>query len=525
MTGPVTVVVIAYNDVTRLRDAVTSALAQGEAVGEVVVVDDASSDGTGAEADRLAAVNRRVRVVHHEVNSGGCGTPRNTGAAAARGEWISFLDSDDELPPGAVDALLSAARRHRADVAAGLCVRLEMPERRRLPWQPDLFLAESVHDGLSERPQTVHDTLSVNKLYRRRFLDVHDVRFPDGAAHYEDFVFTGRLYAAAPRFAVIPDPVYLWYARPSAANPSISLRRDRIGNWHDRLAAHRGAVDALRAGGEKGLALAAQVKFLAHDLPMYLRDLRLRTPQYREEWWRSTQEYIGSFAPEAFDTAAPADRWRAEAVLGRARGERAGLRRMAELSAVPPRLAPPYAGGDLAPEWDGQTPPVPLDGLRDAALTDLPLCVTADVRAGRRIVLRLELAEMYGRLAAEGPEHVEVELRHRVHGWVLRQRAPWSPVETGWRASVCFDAVALRRSAAMAAWDAWATLSFRSGPRMDVRVRAGGGLGRTVVPAAGSVLLLQPYATADSSLAVRVADGASGMRRVMRGRFTGRRRG
>jgi GT2 family glycosyltransferase len=515
--GSVTVVVIAYNDAVHVTEAVDSALAQGDAVGEVVVVDDASTDGTGGVADRLAEASPRVRVIHRATNSGGCGTPRNNGADAARGEWIVFLDSDDVLPPGAVDALRAAARRHGADVVAGLCVRKVLPEGREVPWQPDLFTAESVHDGIAGRARTLWDTLSVNKLYRRAFLTGKGIRFPDGAVHYEDFVFTGRLYAAAPRFAVIPDTVYVWHARPKAAQPSISLRQDRIGNWLDRLTAHRGAMDALSAAGEYGLVSAAQTKFLVYDIPMYLRELHRRTPEYQREWWRSVREHITAFTPRAVADAAPADRWRTAVLLGRETPADAGLRRLAELSAVPPRLAPPLARSGSAPVWDAGTPEVRLDGVTQAGLAELPLCVSADVRTGREITLRLSLSELYGRVAEGHPEQAEVILRNRVDHTVFRRRAVWrEDAGGGWRAAVAFDTAPMRGPHGMTVWDAVATVVFRSGDRVETKIRAGGGLGRRMAAGRGAaVLLLSAYATVDRSLAVRVAGARVGVRQVL----------
>ena len=521
MAGPVSVVVIAYNDVGRLAAAVTSALAQGDVVGEVIVVDDASSDGTGALADRLAEANPRVRVRHRPVNSGGCGTPRNDGMDLARGRWVVFLDSDDLLPPEAGPALLAAANRHGADVVAGLCVRLELPDGRRTPWCPDLFAEESVHDGLAGRPETVHDTLSVNKLYRRGFLVRHGIRFPDGARHYEDFVFTGRLYAAAPRFAVIPDTVYVWHVRSAGATPSISQRRDRIGNWLDRLASHHDAVEALAAGGGT-LAVAAEAKFVGYDLPMYLRDLHRRPADYQQQWWSATRAYLSTLTPRALAGAGACDRWRAAVVLGRPCPGRADVGRLAELSAVPPRLAPPYAGGAAGALWDLETPAVPLSGVAGVPLGELPLCVSARVRVRRQgITLALTLRELYGRVAAAGPDGVEVELRHRVDGTVLRRPARWREADgAGWRSEVAFDVSELREPAAMASWDVWARLGFGSGERLAVKVRAGGGLGRSVaVDNRGSVVLVQPHATVDRSLAFRVADGMAGARRVVAGRL------
>ncbi|HEY3477456.1 MAG TPA: glycosyltransferase family 2 protein, partial [Streptomyces sp.] len=246
-TGPVTVVVIAYNDAEHLPDAVRSALDQGDAVGEVVVVDDCSTDGTAAVLTQLAAADPRVTPVVRQTNSGGCGTPRNDGVAATSSPYVMFLDSDDVLPPGAVDALLPLAEKHRADVTAGRCVRRELPGDRETGWAPGIYdpaagatLPGTVINGIKDHPELLWDTLSVNKLYRTSFLRDHALAFPDGAFHYEDFVFTARVYAARPRLVYTDALVYVWHVRRQAGRLSISLRRADLSNWRHRIAAHRG---------------------------------------------------------------------------------------------------------------------------------------------------------------------------------------------------------------------------------------------------------------------------------------------
>ncbi|MCQ4083136.1 glycosyltransferase [Streptomyces sp. RB6PN25] len=520
--GAATVVVIAYNDAANVADAVASALAQGDAVAEVVVVDDASTDDTPQVIERLAAAEPRVRVVRRTANSGGCGTPRNDGIDAARSPWVVFLDSDDILPPGAVDALLAAAVRHDADVAAGLCVRRELPSGRELPWQPSLFAAESVHEGVAARPRTLWDTLSVNKIYRRDFLRERHIRFPDGAAHYEDFVFTGRVYAARPRLAVIPDTVYIWHVRYGTGRASISLRRDRITNWQDRVAAHQQVLDIMRDSGAQELLTAAQTKFLEHDLAVYLRELPQRTPEYQDQWWRISREHVRAFGAEAVRRATPAARWRTAVLLGRERAT-ARLGRLAELAADPPRLAPPYAGDAGHPLWDepgSAGDAIELDGLAGAPLDELPLYVAATVRTGRRLVVELRLADLYGRTAQARPVRAVVELRHRVTGKAHQYEAGWSATGDGWRTRVTVDASALCERDAITTWDVWATLVFREGGPVTTTVRATAGLGRRVqVGRRGQVLLLQPYATSSGWLAIRVADGLAGARRVLAGRL------
>ncbi|MFE8944584.1 glycosyltransferase family 2 protein [Streptomyces sp. NPDC007856] len=528
--GAVTVVVIAYNDAEHVAEAVASALAQGDPVGEVVVVDDASTDDTPHVLERLAATEPRVRVVRRAVNSGGCGTPRNDGIDAARHPWLVFLDSDDVLPPKAVDTLLAVARRHGADVTAGLCVRRELPGGREIPWQERLFTTESVHEGVAGRPQTLWDTLSVNKIYRRDFLLSRRIRFPDGAAHYEDFVFTARVYAAGPRFAVTPETVYVWHVRYGTGRASISLRRDRIQNWQDRVTAHQQVLEIMRDSGDQDLLIAAQTKFLEFDLAVYLSELPQRTPEYQDLWWRIAREHVGAFDAEAVRRATPAARWRTGVLLGRER-EAVDIGRLAELAADPPRLTPPYAGDARRPLWDeadsapGGPDAIVLDGLDDAPVALLPFHVVGNVGTGRRLVLELRLADLYGRTAHAGPVRATVELRHRVTGAAHRYEAEWEaePGGEGWRAVVAADVAALCAGGAITTWDAWVTLTFRDGESATRPLRAGSGLRRLVrMGRRGRVLLLQPYATNSGCLAVRVADGLSGVRRVVAGRVARR---
>ncbi len=98
----VSVVVPAYNMERFLEATLRSALAQTFRDIEVVVVDDGSTDRTGAIADAFAAADPRVRVLH--VQNGGVARARNIGIEAARGAWVAMLDADDVWHPDKIAA-------------------------------------------------------------------------------------------------------------------------------------------------------------------------------------------------------------------------------------------------------------------------------------------------------------------------------------------------------------------------------------------------------------------------------------
>ena len=528
----VSVIVSVFNDVTRVAEAVYSALDQGDAVGEVLVVDDASTDETPAVLARIEARDPRLRVITRAVNSGGCGTPRNQGIAAAREPYVMVLDSDDVLPPRAARTLLDAAVAHRADVVAGVAVRRELPAGVDTPWQRDLYPPDGARpavfpDGIRTRPTFLRDTLSAGKLYDRSFLEANGVHFADGDVHYEDFVFTAMVYAARPRLVAIPDAVYTWHVRRAAGRQSISLRRDEIRNWRDRVSAHAETVTVLEKAGEKALAKAAGVKFLDYDLRMYVRELGTRHRRYQAAWWGITRAHLSSFDAAVLAAAHPASRWIAAAILASA--EPIEVARLIELAAGPARLVPPYRTDENGlPVLGGGPTAVPLDGLMKLSLGRLPIAVDGAVRIGRRCEIRLRLHELYGRLAPARPQSVSLELRSRsgVTPVALRHPARLVNFRGDWTAALKVDVFELvragRAAAPMTAWTLWAKVRFADGRTLCTAVRApGGGSRRSFAyrpPAAFA--LVQAYTTSGGGLALRIAGGVSGVREVAAGRVT-----
>jgi glycosyltransferase involved in cell wall biosynthesis len=109
------VVIPMYNRARFIGRALASCLSQDFGDFEIVVVDDGSIDGS---PDVVASVgDPRIRLIRHEANRGRCPS-RNTGMGAARGEWLVFLDSDDELLPGALRAIHARASTLGDDVGA-----------------------------------------------------------------------------------------------------------------------------------------------------------------------------------------------------------------------------------------------------------------------------------------------------------------------------------------------------------------------------------------------------------------------
>lgn len=126
MNELISVIIPAYNAETYLSKCLDSILAQTYPYIEIVIVNDGSKDQTAEIADEYARMYpRRVAALH--VPNGGVTHARLTGAAAAHGEWIGFIDADDYIDADMYERLLSNAQKHQAQISH--CgYRLDLPD-------------------------------------------------------------------------------------------------------------------------------------------------------------------------------------------------------------------------------------------------------------------------------------------------------------------------------------------------------------------------------------------------------------
>ena len=154
-----------YNEIGNVERCVAEALATGRKITsdlEIVLVDDASTDGCGALADQLAERHPEVKVMHHAKNRKLGGALR-TGFAAATKDWVLYIDSD--LPIEMDDALLAVPLTANADMVIGNRQgRAEGPKREIMSWVYNRLIR--VLFGLN-----VRDVNFAFKLFRRSVLE------------------------------------------------------------------------------------------------------------------------------------------------------------------------------------------------------------------------------------------------------------------------------------------------------------------------------------------------------------------
>ena len=214
---PVSVVIPAYNAEATIRRAVRSVLDQTLPPAEVIVVDDASTDGTPAVVRRMAQADARIKLIASPVNRGPAAS-RNCGFAAAQGEWLAIQDADDAWCDNRLELMLGAAKRYGADLVGdnmllhdigtdeitrtGFSVKHGVREINPIDiFEQDVQLGAEFGYGL------------LQPLIRKSFLERHALSYIESMRYGEDMVFLAEIMFSGARGIIIPDPLYIYTTR------------------------------------------------------------------------------------------------------------------------------------------------------------------------------------------------------------------------------------------------------------------------------------------------------------------------
>ncbi|MEU0072482.1 glycosyltransferase family 2 protein [Streptomyces sp. NPDC006332] len=220
----VSVIVPVHNTGKYVDDCAPSLLGQSLPADEyeVIYVDDGSTDDTPGRLEKIAVAHPNVQV-HTMANSGWPGAPRNLGMRHAQGEYIQFVDHDDTLGPEALERLYEHATRNDADVVIGkMSTNMARPRR----------LFRHTVDNCTIENDELMQSLSPHKMFRRAFVELHGLRFPEGPWIMEDLAFVSAAYLKAERISILADyPCYYWMKRDDGGNNTRHRFNPRHGFW------------------------------------------------------------------------------------------------------------------------------------------------------------------------------------------------------------------------------------------------------------------------------------------------------
>ncbi|MGJ4892927.1 glycosyltransferase [Bradyrhizobium sp. HKCCYLS3077] len=218
----VSVIVANYNGERFVADAIRSVCRQSLRNLEVIVCDDASTDGSVQLVQQIGAADDRIRLVQLQRNAGPAAA-RNRALDIARGRWVAIMDSDDLVHPDRFEALIKAAESCHADIIADDLLAFESSRQTR----PYAVLrgkwAKEAHWV------TIEDYVRSNNFYgrgpalgylkpmfRRSLIEAGRVRYDERLRIAEDYDFVFRLMLSGAKFRTIPRLGY-FYRRHSGS--------------------------------------------------------------------------------------------------------------------------------------------------------------------------------------------------------------------------------------------------------------------------------------------------------------------
>lgn len=313
------VVTPAYNAEAYLAECVASVAAQAYDDWEMIIVDDGSTDGTADLAAGLAKSEVRIRLV--SKGNGGVSSARNAGLGVARGRYIIFLDSDDEMHPSAMAAYAAAISSGNPDVVQGVALRVDASGDgvSRIAVSSQMSLADSAEGAvgalaLADKAPLLHYVW--NKAYKRGLLETVQARFDESVSLGEDFLFNCRVLASTGPVVFIDADVCRYIQRTPASltrrfRPDELSRRRKMESAFRALLETFGQWEAKRSLYERSVGLIALESARSVALP----GCGLTGPQkctfVRSFYGSEYRGYVGAYV--ASDECARADR-----LLGRA---------------------------------------------------------------------------------------------------------------------------------------------------------------------------------------------------------------
>lgn len=234
LSGLVSVVIPVYNVEKYLRECLDSVVGQTYKNLQIILVDDGSTDTSGAICDEYAKKDERITVVHQENQ--GAGAAKNIGLELVEGEYLSLIDSDDYIDEKFYETMIRAMEKYNADVAQCLFTNLfadheikrkyyfPAPNTRKMSTKRYLF--EILYDWKY--------AIFANKVFKTKLLG--EAKFPVGRKIDDEF-FTYKLICKAKNVVNVNEHLYHYRMRQSSVmndNSRDKLNQDRLECFKER---------------------------------------------------------------------------------------------------------------------------------------------------------------------------------------------------------------------------------------------------------------------------------------------------
>lgn len=206
----VSIVIPVWNAKDFLMRCLNSIINQSLNQVEIICVNDASSDDSLAILQEYAFIDKRIQIIDLPKNSGESAA-RNVGLARAKGEYIAFVDNDDEIDLNFYEKVYALAKETGADIAKGTRMNYELDQRVR---------EHNINTHIAKN-KVYFTSQWWTALYRRSLIIDNNIRCPEGYPLNGDAVFLTKAVISANKVATTNDVYYHYHRRADSGNAMI----------------------------------------------------------------------------------------------------------------------------------------------------------------------------------------------------------------------------------------------------------------------------------------------------------------
>ena len=221
----VSIIVPVYNIAPYLERCLNSLRGQTWQALEVWLVDDGSTDSSLAICRAAEAADSRFHVIHQD--NAGVSQARNAALERATGKDLHFAVGDDYLPPDATETLVRNAEAAGADLVIAHFYRVTGDHQAQRGHIKDyrIMTRQEFAGEMMKAPSNFYYGVLWNKLFRRRIVEQHHLRFEKDIHWCEDFLFNLEYIKYARLISAVPKPVYYYVKRENSLVTQTNLRQ------------------------------------------------------------------------------------------------------------------------------------------------------------------------------------------------------------------------------------------------------------------------------------------------------------
>lgn len=202
------VIIPVYNTEKYLAACVNSVLRQKNVSLEIILVDDGSTDSSSSICDNYAKIHDNINVVH--IKNSGPATAKNVGLKLAKGDYVSFTDSDDELEPTMFHEMISAGKKYNSEI---VCCNFKEADAHGVishtNCSGNIYVFDKVEALRHILSKDLIYTGSVTKIFKRELLTQNNISHNDGLKTDEDFIMNIKAFARCNHCVVVDKCFYI----------------------------------------------------------------------------------------------------------------------------------------------------------------------------------------------------------------------------------------------------------------------------------------------------------------------------